>query len=808
MGRLRSRGLQGMVAILALWTITGCGGTKAGNPIFPGKVILTPAQNTSIVIGGILGFTASAQTSTGTNIATPITFTSSDTSILTLAPNGVACAGQWNANFTVCTPGGTGYVTVTASALGKTSVPTNVFVHQPIDNITVTGVLLNGVQVQEPCLSQGQSMTVQASAFSQGVDITSTVGTFTFTANNPAVVTFTPIVNTNYNFATNQYKVTANNPGITQIFASAGGVTSSSFQQPPFQSTQGESAPVLDFFSTCPIERIALDLGDVGSDQTSFVTAKGGTGSETILATITDVMGNTSLPNTNGLPVLSKIPLTWTSTQPGSITVGAACLESCTLNTPLPGSAAVTASCSPPTCNIGFPVVPTSLSTQAQIDACTQFFHAQYSQFASCQQLIPEPVYADIAVSGIVTGPPSPASLLSTSLDCASIPPDVCSASIYSFSTSKASTGNETPLPFSPNSLLFDLAGDKAYMGSDFGAQLINPANFATANNPYTALGTVTGKALAVSTNGQLAIFADNVHSPNQVYVVNTSNATSPTATAFNISQAGSAAFSPDGLKAFILGGTNQGSMYVFSSLQALQGPFALQGPGNSIAFSPNGAFAFVAESSSGANPPNLTAYATCSNNSAASVSLPANPLLMKVSPVAHISGTDSLGNPIPDGIHIFVLDATGFDVITATITPPASGTLCPQGLAFNPAQRIELNQGTLQPINFFFAADGSLLYVAATSNARILVYDFGTGAVTGIELTGSATPITADMSVDAGTILVAGSDNMLHEVSTQFGGGDSIPLSFPNLPDYLNPFCTYTPTSNPCRLDLVVAKP
>ena len=54
-----------------------------------------------------------------------------------------------------------------------------------IDSVTVTGILLDGVPVQEPCLSQSQSMTLEAHAFSQGSDITSSVGPFTWSAQNP-----------------------------------------------------------------------------------------------------------------------------------------------------------------------------------------------------------------------------------------------------------------------------------------------------------------------------------------------------------------------------------------------------------------------------------------------------------------------------------------------------------------------------------------------------------------------------------------------------------------------------------------------
>jgi hypothetical protein len=811
MGRLRSNALRLAVAILSLWSFSGCGGgAKPGPPIFPGRVNLTPSNNTSLVLGGVLNFTASAQTSSGTNIATGFTFTSSDTSILTLAPNGVACAGHWDVNYTVCTPGNSGPVQVTATALGASSVPTFVFVHPPIDTITVTGILLNGIPVQEPCLSQSQSMTVEAHAFSHGADITASVGPFTWSANNQSVVSVIPLMNSFFKFPTNQATANAVNPGMTQIYASAGGITSTSFRQPQLQNAQGNTSPPLDFFETCPIQKIALELGHVGSGQTTFVAAKGA-GSQTVFATLTDIMGNSSLPNTNGGIVLSRIPLTWTASQPAAVNASTSCLESCTVTTPSPGSGAVSASCSPPSCNAGFPLVPASLSSTTAIDACTQYFQAQYPQLVSCQELIPVPVYANTAISGIVTGSTGAVGVLATSTGCAHLTPATCSSSIYSLSTSRAVTGSENPLPFSPNSMLFDLTGDKVFMGSDFGAQVINPTSFGTANNPYTALGTVTGKVLAASNSGTAAVFSDTIRTPNQVYVVNVTNINSPSATPLNISSAVGAAFSPDGLKAFILGGPTGTSLYVYSTLQALQGPISLQGTGKSGGFSPNGAFGYVAEAASGSGSANLTAFATCNNQVAASVPLPADPILMRVLPQAHLDGRDSYGHSIPDGIHVLVLDATGFDIITSTISAPVPGTLCPQTLTFisndplHAAQRVELNQGTLQPpLNFFASSDGSQLYIASGSNASILVYDLGTGAVTGIELIGSATPLSADMSADDGTIVVAGSDGMLHEITTSLGGADLVQLPFPNLPNYLNPFCTYSP----CTLNLVLARP
>jgi hypothetical protein len=828
-----------VVAILCIWSVSGCGkAAKSGTPLFPTRVNLNPVTDLSLTVGSTQAFTASAQASSGANINTPITYTSSDTSILTIAPNGVACAGHFDVAFTTCTGGGTGVALVTASALGHSSAPTWVFVHPPIDNITVTGTTLNGAPIIEPCLSQTQSMTVEAHAFSQGTDITASVGPFTFSANNQTVVNlvaidnilYSPITNIQYSLPTNQATATALFPGITYIYASAGGVTSSSFQQPQYQNAQGTTAPVLDFFSTCPIKSVALELGSglQQSDQTTFVTSKGTT--QTATAVLTDIMGYTSLPNTDGGIVLSKIPLTWTASQPGVLGVGTGCLDTCSLATQLPGSGSVTASCSPPTCNIGFPLVPASLSGLASdpgspLSQCNAFFATQKFK---CQELIPAPVYAETAISGLITGSTTSASALATSTGCAPEPPVTCTTSIYSLSTTKASAGSQVPSPVPPNSLMFDLGGDRAILGSEFGAQIVNPSNFGTNSSPYAALSTVTGTILGISNNGSLAVFSDTAQNLNQTYLVSLANINSPGITPLSIPDTAAVAFSPDGLKTFLFGNGGS-SMYVDSPLQALQAPVALSGPVNAhtVAFSPNGAFMFAAEAAANGNPANLTAFNTCDDQVSASpaspgppvpavLPLPNNPLLMQVLPGVHIEGTDSYGFSIPDGIHVLVLDATGFDIATAVTSTPNQGTICPQTLIFAPGpdpklavQRVELGQGTLQPVNFFVSADASKVYIAAAANASILVYDFGAGAVTsGILLADNATPISAQMSVDTGTIVVAGTDGMVHVVSTSLGGSDQLQITFPDLPNYLNPFCTATPTQGQCTLSLMAVRP
>jgi hypothetical protein len=244
----------------------------------------------------------------------------------------------------------------------------------------------------------------------------------------------------------------------------------------------------------------------------------------------------------------------------------------------------------------------------------------------------------------------------------------------------------------------------------------------------------------------------------------------------------------------------------------------SLAQPANAIAFSPNGAFAFVAESAVDGSAANITAFTTCSNQLAATVPLPSFSvpvphlpnLQMRVLPNLHLDGRDSLGKTIPDGIHILVLDSTGFDLVTASISAPATvGDLCPQQLTFDSVQRIDLGQGVIQPLNFFATGDGTQLYVVNSGTSTILVYNFIAGStVGGIELAGGATPLSADMSADGGMIVVAGSDGMLHQVTTQSGGLDQLQLSFPNLPNFYNAFCSVAPSIGPCILNVALAKP
>ena len=816
MGRLRFGPLACLVVAVSLFLFfPACGKGKAApaSP-FPAKIVLTPVTSFSMQAGTTLQLSAVAVNGAGTGVAATFTYLSSNTSILDISPGGGACAGTWNApSYNVCTPAAMGAVQVTASALGATSPPTYFFIHAPIDNIQISYVApvnspppacpnqtalpaacnlkfnTNVCLPNQPCacLSTNQTETLQATAYSQGVDITASVGPFAWTEASPSVSTITPIVTVNsYNVPTNQATVTPNTPGQTQVIASASGA----FSQPYV-------------VSTCNIQCIDLQVGVNGLQQsgtTNFVVNKGT--SEVITATAVNVQGC----------IVPKPPLTWVSSAPavvlpGTTASGCSAGSTCTATTPQPGAAAITASCTPPTCNIGYPLNLSGLP-------------APY---------IPQPVYPITAISGIVTGTPANTNVLATSHDCYSTA--LCGVGLYNVATASTVSGGSIELPTAPNSLIINPAGNKAYMGSQFGAVAINPANIGVAN-PYTflpAAGTpldlVTGSAIAVSSNGNSAVFADNVSTPNQVYVVNTAG-TTPTSTALNINSAVAATFSPDGLKAYILGNGGT-SLYTYSTLQALLPPIALPTPATLMVFNSTGSFALF---SGGATAGNLAAYNTCDNSA---ITLPAGtvpgpPLFLKMVPGGNVPLGSVFGNvfiPLlqPAGLDFFFgLDTTGIDIIATNTSllplplptgPITLNTLCPRPVVlaqnaaspyatFNPVH-INIGAGTFHPINFFISPDSTHAYIVTTDHG-VLVYDFDTAAVTGILLVNNATPVAADITQDGTLLYVAGSDGLLHQLNTALAA-DENQISFTPLPDSTSAFCF---TGNNCALNMVVVKP
>src|SRR6267378_5880543 len=142
MVRFGSRWFMFLTSTLSLCSLGGCGGHKPAGPSpFAAKITLSPSPSASVQAGNIVSFSASAQNASGSAITATITFQSSNTDILNISSNGVACAGKWDTQFVTCTPAASGVAQVTASATGVSSAPTLIFVHPPIDNIQISKVV-------------------------------------------------------------------------------------------------------------------------------------------------------------------------------------------------------------------------------------------------------------------------------------------------------------------------------------------------------------------------------------------------------------------------------------------------------------------------------------------------------------------------------------------------------------------------------------------------------------------------------------------------------------------------------------------
>lgn len=821
MGSLRYVRCVAAISICSFSFLAACGGKKpAGSSPFPARISLNPGVSASMQVGSTLVFSASAQNASNANLNTTFTYAvapNSTPGVLDVSPTGFACAGSWNAPYyNVCTPAGTGVVGVIASALGATSAPTMVFVHPPVDNVQIS--LVPPVNSPPPacpnqvalpaaceisfnsaaanyCVSANQVQTLQATAYSKGVDVTSLVGPFTWSQNNLNVVKITPVINSSTNVVTNQATVQSSTPGATQVVASIPGISSQPY-----------------LAETCPVQCIALSVSNNGSQnpgQTSFLTNKGT--SETIVATAVDVQGC----------IVPRPALTWTSSSPAAVTAGTGttgcnAAATCGISTTQPGAAAITASCTPPTCNVGFPLNAPSLPSL----------------------YLPEAVYPATAITGLATGASIATSVLATSQDCYSNA--LCPVALYDISTTTNLASSPSTLPTPPNSLLIDAAGDRAYVGSQYGGVLVTVANIGSSStNPFTSLpapgttlGIVTGKIIGVSPNGGLAVFSDTVLTPNQVYVVNSSSGT-PSTTALNINSATTATFSPDNSKAFILGNGGN-TLYVYSPLQALQ-TYNLTAPADAIAFSSTGSFAFIAGGDAASN---VTVRNTCDNSLAVATApaignfsitgLPATPLFLKMVPPANVPLGSALIPILQQDIlqqnataldFFYGVDSSGIDVIaTSTTTPvnPQPSTLCAQqtiGLPqyIDPTTQLltsfsakHITLGTFHPINFFISPDSTQVYIV-TSDLGILIYSFSSQTTTTIPLIGNAAPVAADMTADGTFLYVAGTDGLLHEINLGLALDTTPPIFFSQLPNSSNNFC-YMNYS--CTLNLVAVKP
>jgi hypothetical protein len=730
MGRLGSVRFALIALLFGCLTFTSCGkGNRSTNFETPARLAINPATSISLDLGSTQPFTTTATNFAGRTIVEPVSFHSTDTSVVTVANNGLACAGSWNSlsQPQVCTPASAGVAQVTASAMGVSTTAVTIYVHQHIDNIAIKVVPPAPPTL---CLSKDATANYQANAFSGNLDITSTVGQFTWQSANLPVAgtsnTAPGLGNLMNGVSLNQIQATAKAPGLTQLFASVANVNSAPFN-----------------FYTCPVKSISLAITGVSGNTFTVV----GAGSTTVTPTVIDANGNS----------ITGVPLTWSSSAPTAGTAsGNATTGIGTITLAHPGTTAIVASCTPPTCNLGLTPSDINYPTGA---------------------IYPENVITATATSASSTEQSQTVWVSTTDCNAPGNAGTNCITALVPIISPNNIVGNATRLPATPNSLVIASVRSgntgtlTAFLGTDQGFQgsrglMIAPL---ASNAPVvTQFPSAVGKVLAVSSNGTKVIVSDTVDTPNEVYVFDN---TAHTLVNFAITGATAADFSPDSLKAFIVANNGTSStLYVYSILDALQTiPLSSTNPANSVSFLSEGAFAYIA----GGSPSGVTFGRTCDNAILGTVTTPAAPAIIKT---------------LPNATQVLGLEPPNIDVIKVTAAPPP--IMGCQPTVSNGVQSFNLGQGSFTPLQLLIAPDSAKAYVVAANLPSILVFDVNNQISSAIPLNGSTMPLRAALTLDGNLLYVGASDGMVHVLST-LSGGDIAEIPFPSTPttpDYLCP--------------------
>jgi len=754
------------LAITFVVALTGCLGKSSSNANNGGvsSVTLSPGNITSVDVGGTLNFSATAKSATGgTILGVDIHFIvgvpqgASGPAPLSMSSGGSACAGTWDPTGTICNPGTSGIATVQAVTNGVFSPTTTVYVHQHIDSMTIADA--QTPPPQHLCFSQGETRQYQATAYSNNVDITTSVGPMTWSSSNTGVLTTaTTVPGLVPPLQNNQVQVTAKAPGITQLFANVSGTNSSPFP-----------------FTTCLIQAIYLEVGGQGQSGNSVTVNNGGT--VPITATVVDALCGVA----SNSPVATP-PLTWSTTVPEVAGFGTATNTTGTNNATARsnlGGATVTASCSPPSCNIG--VVPALPVYASEYDST--------NPPSTCRPSNLTKAFGAISINVTSTSKTPTYTAWATTTDCGNRPG--CSAALFSVTPSTTSPigANILSLPRTPNSMMFNhLASGRIYFGSDqglmfvdFTASGLSVSEVSQATTPCNV--SLCGKVLTISNDGTQVVVADTVSTPSQVYIYNGSSTTTAPidlvlSTPGEIATA--AAFSPDQSKLFIL--TDKGNMYVYSTVDALR-TVVLSNPATQAAFSADGSFAYVAGTPDASS---VSAYSTCSlplpgpaSTRIGFVSASATPLEIFPSPVVQADFQSLTQDIIALERSTVGTPHVTAEVLTAQFkqlpipyqTPLQLTCNPPTLLSFSQGRSFNLGEGDFEPVYTQLVADGTELIIVARKIPAVLVLNVSNGTTSAVALTGSADPLSASASTDGSQVYVAACDQYAADGTTCTAG-------------------------------------
>jgi hypothetical protein len=417
------------------------------------------------------------------------TYGTTDRTIADVSPTGAVCGGTWNyhtpavAAYTTCLPTNkTGVAYLTASADGFTSNQVAVYSHPNITSLQLVGPTNSAGEPM--CLSQGLTSQLDAIAYTTNSagqqvllcspstnDCVNVIGHITYAATSAGVVTI------------DQNGVaTAQAPGSTLV-----------------TGTIAQTSSNAGYFYTCPPAKIALSVASTGATNASITLNT----PFSLTATVTDTNGN----------VINGLPLSYVSTNPGSIAV----TSTGAVTASFPSNSAITAICQPTACN------PAPINIMGNLGTGVPVI-SNFVQIASPGQ----------TSNYIWTSSPGSPYF---------VPIDVSTGTI----------GNPVKLPYSPNSMVLDPTGTTLYFGSYHELMTYTAAT----NSLASEVTSVPGIVLAASPTNSQVVINDQLRGVLYLYTP-----ASGTYTSFaGIGQ--KAAFTADGQTVYIVG---DGVLYIHNS--------------------------------------------------------------------------------------------------------------------------------------------------------------------------------------------------------------------------------------------------
>ncbi len=418
-------------------------------------------------------------------------------------------------------------------------------------------------------------------------------------------------------------------------------------------------------FNVCPV--VSILVHNSTDSTTNFTLSP--TAVQALVADVLDSSGTYIKPT-----------LTWSSNISASASAVAASTGSPggTVTAVAPGTTTITATCSNPDCNIGVP-----------------------AQYSLNQATVTVPGSGDTTVYAANTN----------------------STMLVPITTANNTAGTTITLPYVPNSIVADPAGQKIYLGSTSGVMQVDV--------PTGAVSTaaVAGAVLAVSPDSNYLVISD---SAGTVYVFNVASS----AVVFAQSAiAPAAAFTADSKTSWFF----YNSVAFADSLSAAGVNFPLGYVADDVAFNATGSLAYL--SSSAAH--QVDVRSTCDHSELQTLGANAPTLLAT----------------IPTANAVVAADSPNLDVVTSSNVTGGCPTTATSSLA-----TYDLGVGPFTANQLFVSPDSSKVWLI--SNLPALVgFNLGTSTAFTVPFANGATPLSGGARPDGQQLYIGANDGTVHRI-------------------------------------------